>query len=326
MHQPKSNMSKDKAAPPDGGGGLGSASEIGGASNSILRTPTNQGLGLFSNAPIGGEAESLSMSQNLKMRAAELRQREQQDRRLRQRADYAGKLLTDRSLPVFDQQDQIHILAHANNMGAEPMDYIQQCEDYVRENISTSGVVTEAMLEELITELMDNLPTPRRTTRVITDAKGTLEKVMEKFTGLTSQLISQGIELDEDLVEYQNSMQVLYSRLITVMDAAAIQEKWEVAETNKMKGQVKEVHSRATSILNQAKKQKKIEMDAAKTTRRETQVTSLIGDIDASIGSTGILTERVASEVEETAAKLTQEASLLDKEIDEIALGSGTGW
>ena len=60
-------------------------------------------------------------------------------------------------------------------------------------------------------------------------------------------------------------------------------------------------------------------MATAKTARRETQVTSLIGNIDASIGSTGILTERVASEVEEAAAKLTQEASLLDKEIDEIA-------
>ena len=140
MHQPESNMSKDEAAPPDGGGGLGSALETGGASNSILRTPINTGL--FSNAQSGGEAESLSMSQNLKMRAAELRQRDQQDRRIRQRVEYAGKLLADWSLAVFDQQDQIHILAHANNMGAEPMDYLQQCEDYVRENISTSGVVT----------------------------------------------------------------------------------------------------------------------------------------------------------------------------------------
>ena len=74
------------------------------------------------------------------------------------------------------------------------------------------------------------------------------------------------------------------------------------------------------SIINHAKKQKKMELAAVKARRRETQVESLIGDIDASIGSTGILTERVASEVEETAAKLTQEASLLDKEIDEVAL------
>ena len=143
---------------------------------------------------------------------------------------------------------------------------------------------------------------------------------MNKFTGLTTQLIDHGIDVNEDLVEYQNSMQVLYSRVITVMDAAAIQEKWEAAELNKMKGQIKEIHSRATSILKYAKKQKQMEMAMAKTARRETQVTSLIGDIDASIGSAGIHTERAASEVEEAAAKLTQEASLLDKEIDEIAL------
>ena len=72
---------------------------------------------------------------------------------------------------------------------------------------------------------------------------------MENFTSLTSQLIEHGVDTSENLIEYQNSMQVLYSRVITVMEAAAIQEKWEVAETNKMKGQVKEVHSRATSIL-----------------------------------------------------------------------------
>ena len=188
------------------------------------------------------------MSQNLKMRAAELRQREQQERRIRQRKEYAGKLLADPSLGVFDQTDQIHILA----TGAEPMDYLQQCEEYIRENIHTTSTITETMLEEMITE-MDDLPQPRKTTRAITDAKGTLEKVMNKFSGLTSQLIDHGVDLNEDLVEYQNSMQVLYSRVITVMDAAAIQEKWEAAEWNKMKGQIKEVHSRATSILKHAR-------------------------------------------------------------------------
>ena len=313
MHQPDNSMSnKDEAAPPDSGGGLSSALDTG-ASNSMLRTPI--GTGLFSNAPGGGgESAPRSTSQTLKMKAAENRQRELLDRRVRQREEYAGKLLADRSLPAFDQTDVIHILAHANNVGAEPMDYLQQCEEYIRENIDTGSVVTESMVEELVTELMDKLPRPRN------DAKGTLEKVMEKFTSLTSQLIEHGVDTSENLIEYQNSMQVLYSRVLTVMDAAAIQEKWEAAETNKMKGQVKEVHSRATSILTFAKKQKQRELAIAKTARRETQVASLIGDIDASIGPTGILTERVASEVEDTAAQLTQEASLLDKEIDEVAL------
>ena len=103
------------------------------------------------------------MSQNLKMRAAAIRQRDQEEKRRQQRTDYASKLLADRTLPIFDHQDQIHILAYANNMGAEPMDYLQQCEEYIRENITTSGVVTEEMLEELITELMDDLPAPRKT-------------------------------------------------------------------------------------------------------------------------------------------------------------------
>ena len=74
----------------------------------------------------------------------------------------------------------MHPIAHANNVGAEPMDYLQQCEEYIRENIDTGSVVTESMVEELVTELMDKLPPPRKTARVIVDAKGTLEKVMEK--------------------------------------------------------------------------------------------------------------------------------------------------
>ena len=211
--------SKDEAAPPDSGGGLSSALDTGAASISVLRTPI--GTGVFSNASSGGESPSAT----LKMRAAELRQRELLDRRIRQREEYAGKILADRSLPVFDQQDLIHILAHANNMGAEPMDYLQQCEEYVRESIATGSIVTESMVEELVTELMDKLPTPRKTARVIVDAKNTLEKVMEKFRSLTSQLIEHGIDTSENLVEYQNSMQVLYSRVITIIDAAAIQEK-----------------------------------------------------------------------------------------------------
>ena len=100
-HQPDGNMSsRDEAAPPDGGGSLAAALETG-ASNSMLRTPVSTGL--FSNAQSGGESESRSMSQNLKMRAAGLRQRDQQERRIRQREEYAGKLLADRSLAVFDQ-------------------------------------------------------------------------------------------------------------------------------------------------------------------------------------------------------------------------------
>ena len=118
---------KDETAPPDSGGGLSSALDTGAASASVLRTP----IRLLSNAPSGGGSPSAT----LKMKAAELRQRELLERRIRQREEYAGKFLSDRSLPAFDQTDVIHILAHANNMGAEPMDYLQQCEEYIGENI-----------------------------------------------------------------------------------------------------------------------------------------------------------------------------------------------
>ena len=161
MHQLDSNMSKEEAAPPDGGGGLAAALET--SLISTLRTPTNTGWNeMFANARSGEESEARTMSQNLKMRAAELRQRELQDRRIRQREEYAGKVLADWSLAVFDRTDQVHILAHANSMGAEPMDYLQQCEEVIRGAINLD--VTDSMLEQMITELMDDLPQPRKTT------------------------------------------------------------------------------------------------------------------------------------------------------------------
>ena len=106
MHQLDSNMSKEEAAPPGGGGGLAAALES--SSNSTLRTPTNTGWNeMFANARSGEESEARTMSQNLKMRAAELRQRELQDRRIRQREEYAGKVLADQSLAWLSLTKQI---------------------------------------------------------------------------------------------------------------------------------------------------------------------------------------------------------------------------
>ena len=53
-----------------------------------------------------------------------MRDRELQERRRKTRAEHVGKVLRDITLPIFDQGDQIHVFAHVNNVGADPMDYL----------------------------------------------------------------------------------------------------------------------------------------------------------------------------------------------------------
>ena len=186
--------------------------------------------------------------------------------------------------------------------------------------IAVTGEMSDAMMEEMIENLMTHMPPPRKTSRNIPNAKEALEKVMERFKMMTNQLLKEGISVEEDLVEHQNSLQALYSRILTVLDAAAVQQKWEADELTRLKGQVKYTHSRSVFVIKEAKKKKQLALAKIKASRRESQVAMLIGNLDQAIGTNGITTEKTATKVEETAAKLWQEASLLDKEIDKVAM------
>ena len=60
--------------------------------------------------------------------------------------------------------------------------------------------------------------------------------------------------------------------LLSSLEGAAIKEKWAGAELNKLKGQVKEAHSRANSVIKQAKKDKLKRIAKSKIDRKENRV------------------------------------------------------
>ena len=77
---------------------------------------------------------------------------------------------------------------------------------------------------------------------------------------------------EEDLVAIQESLQALYVININMLEGASIKEKWATAELVKLKGKVKEAHSRANCVIKQAKKEKMKALAKNKIDRKETRV------------------------------------------------------
>ena len=62
-------------------------------------------------------------------------------------------------------------------------------------------------------------------------------------------IITYGVDPEEDLVAVQDSLQALYMKNIAILEGASIKEKWPAAVLARLKGEFKEAHSRAYSII-----------------------------------------------------------------------------
>ena len=60
---------------------------------------------------------------------------------------------------------------------------------------------------------------------------------------MVDDIVTFGVDPEEDLVAHQESLQALYVKNISTLEGASIKEKWVAAELTKLKGQVKEAHS-----------------------------------------------------------------------------------
>ena len=123
---------------------------------------------------------------------------------------------------------------------------------------------------------------------------------------------------EEDLIAIQESLQALYVININMLEGASIKEKWATAELVKLKGKVKEAHSRAYIVIKQAKKEKMKTVAKSKIDRRETQEYSLIDNVDASVNK--VNSEETAVFMESVGGLLNSEAHVLDTEIDDQAV------
>ena len=98
-----------------------------------------------------------------------------------------------------------------------------------------------------------------------------------------------------------------------------MKEYWVAAELTKLKGKVKEAHSRANCVIKQAKKEKMKTLAKSKIDRKENRVYNLIDNVDVSI-SNKVKSEELAVFVESVRGLLNSEAHILDAEIDDLAM------
>ena len=131
-----------------------------------------------------------------------------------------------------------------------------------------------------VEKMLQELPEPRKTARGSMDySSDAVARVGTQFLTMVEDITTLGIDLEEDLVALQDSLQALYVKNISTLEGAAIKENWVNAELNKLKGQVKEAHSRANSIIKQAKKDKMKRLAKSKIDRRENRGLKIIDKI-----------------------------------------------
>ena len=177
----------------------------------------------------------------------------------------------DRNLSVFSNDDKVTLMAHANSLGADAIDYLQQCEEHIK--VLMQGDMSDLDMLNTVEKMLHELPEPRRAARGSIDySSDAVTRVGTQFLTMVEDITTLGVNLEEDLVALQDSLQALYVKNIATLEGAAIKEKWATAELNKLKGQVKEAHLRANSIIKQAKKDKMKRIAKSKIDRKENRV------------------------------------------------------
>ena len=70
-----------------------------------------------------------------------------------------GRYLEDRNLSVFSNDDKVTLMAHANSLGCDAVDYLQQCEEHIK--ILMEGDVSDMDMMNTIEKMLQELPAPQ---------------------------------------------------------------------------------------------------------------------------------------------------------------------
>ena len=182
---------------------------------------------------------------------------------------------------MFSNDDKVAIMAHANAQGSDAVDYLQQCEEHVK--VLFDPDESEIDMLNTMEKMLNEMPAPRKTARGSTDySYDAVDRVGTQFLTMVDDIITFGVDPEEDLVALQESLQALYVKNISILEGASVKENWAAAELTKLKGKVKEAHSRANCVIKQAKKEKMKALGKSKIDRKETRVYNLIDNVDVS--------------------------------------------
>ena len=84
---------------------------------------------------------------------------------------------------MFSNDDKVTIMAHANAVGSDAVDYLQQCEENVK--ILFNADASEIDMLNTMEKMLNELPVPRKTARGSTDyIQEAVDKVGSQFVNM----------------------------------------------------------------------------------------------------------------------------------------------
>ena len=129
---------RDGQQPPDTGGGPGLREETTPFA-SVQRTPHNRPpagdpsvQNLFGNPNYHAQTPPTASHQELQKNLADARTRDFLARKRKSREAQLERHLGNRNLSVFSNDDKVTLMAHANCLGCDAVDYLQQCEEHIK--------------------------------------------------------------------------------------------------------------------------------------------------------------------------------------------------
>ena len=89
---------------------------------------------------------------------------------------------------MFSNDDKVAIMAHANSLGSDSVDYLQQYEEHIK--ILMEGDVSEIDMLNTMEKMLHEMPAPRRT------ARGSMDCSSEAVARIGTQFLT----MVEDIV------------------------------------------------------------------------------------------------------------------------------
>ena len=122
---------------------------------------------------------------------------------------------------MFSNDDKVTLMAHANSMGSDAVDYLQQCEEHIK--ILMQGDASDLDMMNTVEKMLQELPEPRRAARGSVDySSDAVVRVGTQFLTMVEDITTLGIDLEPDLVALQDSLQALYVKNINTLEGAAV--------------------------------------------------------------------------------------------------------
>ena len=194
---------------------------------------------LFGNPNLRSQKPPTASRTELQKNLADARMRDFLTRKRKSREPQLGRYLQERRLSVFSNDDKVAIMAHANFLGSDAVDYLQQCEEHVK--VLMEEDVSEIDMLNTMEKMLNEMPALRKTARGSTDySSDAVTKIGTQFLTMhVEDIVTIGVDPEEDLVALQESLQALYVKNINTLEGAAIKENWDQAQRAGQRGSLK---------------------------------------------------------------------------------------